>query len=248
MSVFEYLRTRATVVGLRRLKPEAPDELVRALTLRIANDRARRRGVRLRTATAGALTASLSLALFGVGGVSYAANALQGATKVVQKAVAPAAKRERAAVVSISAGRDQYRPGYGFGDPNHNHTGPPGLRRSGGAAAPPLRAQPVGSLARTVAASVNLTEQATLFISVVDRAGKPLLLTQRSRRGGSIVGTGISGPQTKFIRYQVLVPRAIPLVLRVPANLLKRGQTYRIRVVAIDPQGNRSTLFVPFRA
>ena len=247
MSVFEYLRTRATVVGLRRLKPEAPDELVRALTLRIANDRARRRGVRLRTATAGALTASLSLALFGVGGVSYAANALQDATKVVQKAVAPAAKRERAAVVSISAGRDQYRPGYGFGDPNHNHTGPPGLQRAGGSAAPPLRARPTRDrFGAMVSTAITLDEQASLFVSVHDANDRPLLLTQRSRRGGSRIGTPVSGPQTKFIRYTVLVPRQLQLQLRVPRNLLRPGQRYTIRVVAFDHTGQRTELRIPF--
>ena len=237
-------RDRELGAALRAARPAPRDELVRSISRRVGP---RPTGVP-RVALAGALSSVMLVALGAVGGMGYAANAVTEAAAVVKQAIGVGGTAGPITVAGINAGRDQYRPGYGWGDPNHNHTGPPGLRRSGGAAAPPLRAQPVGSLARTVAASVNLTEQATLFISVVDRAGRPLLITQRSRRGGSIVGTGISGPQTKFIRYQVLVPRAIPLVLRVPANLLRRGQTYRIRVVAIDPQGNRSTLFVPFRA
>lgn len=74
-----------------------------------------------------------------------------------------------------------------------------------------------------------------------------MLLTQRSRRGGSSIGRPVSGPQTKFIQYALLVPRTITIQLRVPANLLVPGRVYRIRILAIDAQGNRSTIFVPFR-
>lgn len=59
---------------------------------------------------------------------------------------------------------------------------------------------------------------------------------------------GVADAQTTFIQYAVLVPRTIPMTLRIPANLLKRSTTYRLRIVAIDPQGNRSTLLIPFRA
>jgi hypothetical protein len=81
---------------------------------------------------------------------------------------------------------------------------------------------------------------------VVDSTNRRLLLTQRSKRGGSKVGAPIAGPQTKVIQYAVLVPRTIPIQLRVPANLLDRKLTYRIRIVAVDPQGNRSTVLIPF--
>jgi hypothetical protein len=36
--------------------------------------------------------------------------------------------------------------------------------------------------------------------------------------------------------------------VRIPQNLLRSGATYRIRIVAIDPDGNKSTLLIPFRA
>ena len=228
---------------LRAERPEAPFELVRAVSRRIG---VRPTGVP-RLALAGAMTLVLVVALGSVGGISYAANAAGGALNVVRKAVVPQAKKQAIAIQKISAGGDQYRPGFGFGDPNHNHTGPPGLQRAGGEAAPPLRARRTADgRARTVTTTVSFDEQAALFISVIDAEGRPLLLTQQSSRGGSRIGQGVQGPQTKFIRYTLLVPRAVPLSLRIPANLLRAGQQYSIRVVAIDPDGNRSTLLVPF--
>ena len=55
----------------------------------------------------------------------------------------------RLAVASATSGSDQYRPGNGFGDKNHNHTGPPGQKRAGGAFAPPLTVRCVGATAGT---------------------------------------------------------------------------------------------------
>ena len=247
MRLLDHLRARAVTAALRADRPQPCDDLVAAVTARIDAHR-RRTDARLRTATAGALTATLAAALLSVGGVSYAATALQGAAKVVRKAVAPAAPRQAAVELSLSAGGDQYRPGYGFGDPNHNHQGPPGLRRSGaGAAAPPLRAQPSRDrLAALVSTSFTVDEQASLFVSVHDGDDRPLLLTQRSRRGGSRVGQGVGGPQTKFIRYTVLVPRELPLQLRIPRNLLQPGARYTIRLVAFDHTGQRSEIRIPF--
>lgn len=146
-------------------------------------------------------------------------------------------------VAGISSGGDQYRPGYGFGDKNHNHTGPPGLQRSGGEAAPPIRSRrAAGGKAKLVSFRIRIDEQAALRIHVLDADGKPVLLTQK----GSKLGAGLNGPQTKTIRYTVRVPRSIPITLRIPANLLKAGRQYSIRIVAIDPDGNKSTLQIPF--
>jgi hypothetical protein len=188
------------------------------------------------------MTLVMVVAVGSVGGISYAANAAKQAARVVQKAVSPSGA---IAVQGISAGGDQYRPGYGFGDDNHNHTGPPGLQRSGGEAAPPVRSReaPDGK-AKLVSFRFRIDEQAALRIHVLDADGKALLLTQK----GSKVGTGIDGPQTKTIRYTVRVPRSIPITLRIPANLLRAGETYTVRVVATDPDGNRSEILIPFVA
>jgi hypothetical protein len=246
-SIRHLLRQRAATAALRLGRPEPRCELLGSVLARIEADGRSRRSARARTVLATGLTGALALALFSVGGVSYAASAAQGAAQVVRKAVAPRAARQAIAVTGISAGGDQYRPGYGFGDPNHNHTGPPGLARRGGDAAPPLRARPAADgLAALVGTTVAFDEQCSLFVSVLDAEGTPLLLTQASKRGGSRIGTAVGGPQTKFIRYTLLVPRAVPLQLRIPRNLLREGGSYTIRIVAFDHTGNRSELLVPF--
>jgi hypothetical protein len=203
-----------------------------------------------KTAAVGAVTTAMLGALSAVGGVSYAATAVTHAASVASGAVSKPKQRESAIVIrGLSSGGDQYRPGYGFGDPNHNHDGPPGLTRSGGESAPPLESRPAGQLAKVAGTTVTFDEQVHLYISVIDGNGTPLLLTQSSKRGGtSVGGDTVTGPQTKFIQYVVRVPRAIPMGVRIPENLLREGATYRIRIVAIDPDGNRSTLLIPFRA
>jgi len=203
-----------------------------------------------KTAAAGVLTTAMLGGLGAVGGVSHAATAVTHAAAVASGAVSKPKKQQSAIVLrGLSSGGDQYRPGYGFGDPNHNHEGPPGLTRKGGESAPPLESRPAGQLAKVAGTTVTFDEQAHLYISVIDGNGTPLLLTQQSKRGGTSIGGGaVTGPQTKFIQYVVRVPRAIPMGVRIPENLLRSGATYRIRIVAIDPDGNKSTLLIPFRA
>ena len=224
----------------RRLRAERPRpsaELMRSLTPR--------RPARREFAFAGALTAALVVSLSAVGGASYAANAVTKAADVVAKVVTPKAHNRTIVVQGLNAGGDQYRPGYGFGDKNHEHTGPPGITRgNGGEKAPPAQVKRLGNKAMTVSTSITVDEQAALYLSVVDADGTPLLLTQK----GSKVGGGVEGPQTKSIHYVMLVPRTIPLTLRIPANLLVSGQTYRIRVFAVDAEGNKTTTFIPFTA
>jgi hypothetical protein len=198
-----------------------------------------------RFALAGALTAALLAALAAVGGVGYAASSVAGAVKVAKRVVTPQKGAGTIVVKGISAGGDQYRPGYGFGDRNHNHTGPPGLTGGEGEKTPPAQTKSVdGGEAKLVTTRVKLDEQAALWISVLDAKGDRLLLTQSKSK----VGGKLTGPQTKTLHYVVLVPRSIPLQLRVPANLLEKGATYRIRVTAIDPSGNKTTVFIPFTA
>jgi hypothetical protein len=233
-------RLRGLERRLRNERPAPPEELL----ARFAP--ARRRRPQL--AFASGLTALLLVGLAAVGGISYAGNVVSGVYGVAKGAVAPAKHRNALTVRGLSAGSDEYRPGYGYGDPNHNHTGPPGLEPDGGDKAPPLESRPEDAFANVVATKITIDEQAHLWVSVVDGRGKPVLLTQRSKRGGSSIGSSLTGPQTKFIQYLVLVPRTIPLQIRIPDNLLRKGEIYRIRVVALDPDGNKQTLYIPFRA
>jgi hypothetical protein len=190
-----------------------------------------------------ALTVALASALAWVGGVSYAANAVTHAAAVARSVVVT---RVRVVSGGITAGGDQYKPGYGFGDPNHNHTGPPGITNGKkGEKAPPTQVTPSNDNKALVAAGqVSVDEQAALYFSVLDSSGNQLLLTQR----GTKIGGNIDGPQVKTIHYVMLVPRTIPVEIRVPANLLKKGETYLIRIIAVDAQGNKTRTFISFTA
>lgn len=224
---------------LRKQRPEPSSTLLRS----VASDLGTRprRSALPRVAFAGGLTAVLLAAVGAVGGVGYAASTVQDAVKAVKHVFVG---QSSVTVSGLSAGGDQYRPGFGWGDPNHNHTGPPGLTGSKpGAKVPPAQTTSAGPKAKFVSTSIKVDEQASLWISVVNAKGKPILLTQGK---GAKVGTGTKGKQTKVIHYQVLVPRAIPLKLRVPASLVKPGAQYRIKIVAKDPQGHASTMFIPF--
>jgi hypothetical protein len=222
----------------RRLRDDRPApsaELMRSLT-----PRPTRRPVGF----AFALTFVLAVSLAAVGGVSYAATAVTQVAKVAQRIVAPASHGATSVSARPNAGGDQYRPGYGFGDENHNHTGPPGVAKGKpGEKAPPAQSKSVGP-AVVVSSSITLDEQAALYFSVLDAVGNPLLLTQK----GSTIGNKVAGPQTKSIHYVVLVPRTIPFTLRIPSNLLVPGQTYTVRVIAVDSQGNKTTVTIPFTA
>jgi hypothetical protein len=225
---------------LRSHRPRPRPEFVDALSAQLRESRAARKTTPVRVAVAAALTLGMLAALGAVGGLGYAASAAKSAAS----AVFPAKKPDAGVVATkVTSGSDQYRPGWGFGDKNHNHTGPPGLERKG-SGTPPLHAHggPKGS--SRVTTSVNVDEQADLFFSVLTPSGKTLLLSQRRSR----IAQGITGPNTKSIRYRVLVPRTIPVVLDIPRGQLTPGVVDRIRIIARDPDGNKSTTYIRFRA
>jgi hypothetical protein len=194
-------------------------------------------------AFAAVLSITLVAALAAVGGVSYAANAVTHVAHVAKKIVAPSSTHGAIVVKGLNAGGDQYRPGFGFGDPNHNHTGPPGLSGKDGEKAPPAQTARVGKTVK-VATTIRVDEQAALYISVLDANGNRLIVNQK----GSKIGGAVSGKQVKTIHYVVLVPRSIPIQLLVPKNLLVKGQTYKIHVIAVDSDGNKSATDIPFVA
>ena len=205
----------------------------------------------VRGAAAALVTLPLLIALATTGGLSYAASTVNHVARSVSGATTA---KHQVVLLHLTAGSDQYEPGYGFGDPGHNHAGPPGLIREGvssgqSRALPPVQDRSSrDGLGVLVTTAFNIDEQAHLYISVDDRSGTPLLLTQDSRRGGSLVGKRLTGPQTKFIQYAVLIPRTIPLTLRIPANLVAPGRTYTIRISATDPSGEKSFLLIPVSA
>jgi hypothetical protein len=224
---------------LRTRRPRPREAFVEALSVHVRESRTNRRRRPARVAVAAALSLGMFAALGAVGGLGYAANAAKNAAFAV---VAPNKPDSATARGRVSAGGDQYRPGYGWGDKNHNHTGPPGLARKG-SLAPILQARS-GPLGSTVTTGINLDEQADLFFSVIGPRGNAAVLSQRRSR----IGQGVSGPNTTAIRYRVLVPRTIPIVLNIPRGQLVAGAVYRIRIVARDPDGNSRTMYIRFRA
>jgi hypothetical protein len=185
------------------------------------------------------------VALAAVGGVSYAANAAVGAARTVQKVVTPLSAEQAIVVKGLSAGGDQYQPGYGWGDDDHNHDGPPAIRRDDDKNGK-LRGKkdPKDGRFVSVSTAISVDEQVQLTVSVEAPGGKELLISQRR----STVGKGVDGPSTKNVRYSVLVPRdEIPIKLSIPKNLLRPGVTYFIVVRAVDPDGEVKTIRIPFR-
>ncbi len=232
---------------LRAARPQPPSALVSRIEERVRSAQPRRR-VGWHVAMPVAFTGSLAAALAAVGGIGYAASSIEHAAKTVSHLFMRAQAHEPVIVRGLSSGGDQYRPGFGFGDPNHVHTGPPGLTPgggNGGSFAPPLSTKTVGDY-KTVKTSITLDEQAALYLSVVTKKGKgdknALVISQKHSK----VGGGTSGSPVKNLHYTVLVPRTIPLNLAIPKGLLQPGKTYYIRVTAISPLGTRSVLYIPF--
>jgi hypothetical protein len=227
----------------RRSAPASLIEAINPMARRAGQKRGQSGGSGVQLLVACTLTLGLAGALAAVGAASYAAQTVSRAAQAVRELDQPQAKRRIQAVQTLNAGGDQYRPGYGFGDPNHNHDGPPGLATAG----PGQQEKPRSSTAKDgkavlVSATITTDEQAALYFSVLDGNGQQLLLTQE----GSSIGSKVSGPQTKTIHFVMLVPRTVPLVLRIPANLLQAGERYSIRVIAVDANGNKTRTTIPF--
>ena len=227
---------------LRAARPSPSDDLVSRIEALVREARPAYRRASLRVAVPVAVTVAMVSALAAVGGVGYAANGVVHAAKTVAKVFVPAKQTKPIVVSGINSGSDQYRPGYGYGDENHNHTGPPGLKKQGGEFAPPIQAVKKGKTA-FVSTSFTIDEQAHIVFSVIDLAtGKKLLITQKKSKFGG----ALKGVQAKNINYLVLVPRKIPIRLAVPANLLAPGAKYAIEIRAKDPDGNKSKTRIAF--
>lgn len=226
---------------LKAVRPKPRADFAHSLASRIDEAERPARRPHRRLALAGALTAVVLAAMAGVGGFGYAATAARQAAHAVTSLLASSSSS--AIDVTLNAGGDQYQPGYNWGDPAHNHEGPPGLTRRGGELAPPLVASCNGQTA-VVRTTIVLDEQAVLRVSVLSPNGQKLLLNQK----GSRIGGQVSGRQTKTITYRVLVPRALRIQLRIPCSLLAQGKTYRVVIAATDPDGGSTTLKIPFRA
>lgn len=227
---------------LRTHRPVPRLEFLRGLAGHVRAEHRPVRAAAPRVAFAATLTAAILVASASVGALGNAASAAKQVVRVVQRAVALSGPSSPVRILGLSSGGDQYRPGFAYGDPNHNHPGPPRLRRAAGPGAPPLRAHlSRDGTCALVITRVLVDEQADLRISVQAADGTRLLLTQNR---SSVGGGSVSGPRTKTIRYRVLIPRVIRLTLCIPPALLKKGERYTIVMVATDPSGKTSRLAI----
>jgi Ca2+-binding RTX toxin-like protein len=194
---------------------------------------------RLGVAAALAVTAAVLAAAASAGGLRDASSAVRRAVDTVKHAADKAASPPKK-VSAVTAGSDQYQPGYGFGDPSHNHEGPPGLEKKNDEQAKPVRTANSVSVATTL----TLTEQAVLTFSVVGAGGSSVSI---ARDGSSIGGTHLSGGPARSVTYTVLVPRVLDVSLAIVVGTDYEPGRYTIRVSAVDVDGNKSTTTEAFR-
>jgi hypothetical protein len=107
---------------VRREAPEPRAEFLQGLASEVRERHGRRRAP-LRLGLAAAVTGGLLIALASVGGLGYAASGTSHAVHAVTHLVTPSKVQP---TIQQNPASDQYRPGCGFGDKNHTHTGPPG--------------------------------------------------------------------------------------------------------------------------
>lgn len=227
-----YFRHRRVERLLREQRPQLSGELRIAFEARVERRTPRARG---RLLAAGLVTL-VAVAVASVGGLGYAASSAKQAASSVKRAFEPPS-RPRVAK-KANAGGDQYRPGYGLGDPNQNHTGPPGLKKKEGEPNAAPRRQG-GTI--VISTTIALSEQAVLHLTVTGPGGRAMTISQS---GSSVGGEALSGPAAKSITFTVLVPRAVDINLAVPLSDVDPG-SLTIRVTAVDVEGNKSSTSTP---
>jgi len=127
-----------------------------------------------------------------------------------------------------------------FGDPTRNHVGAPKLEEVGTTITP----KSVKG-ATVVPFAFFVDEQAATYISIYDAKGNPVVI---DRNGTTIRGHRTSGTPVKAMHVVILRPGTIKTGLRIPAGVLESGETYKIRVTAIDFDGHKTISYVTFTA
>lgn len=228
---------------LRTSRPQPPPDFVHSLAERVERSRPAR-GLApkaRRLAVAGALTATLLAGVAAFGGLGQAATAAKSAVESVEAVLTGSSSADPVTVDGLSSAGDQYLPGFAWGDPSHNHSGPPGLVEEGaeeGVLAPPRQVECRDGVA-TLELELVLDEQADLALSILKPNGKKL---------GGLVTTDEDGETepTNTILHRVLVPRTLEIALEIPCDRLRSGELYRLHVEAVDPSGQATELEIPF--
>jgi hypothetical protein len=148
----------------------------------------------------------------------------------------------KANVTTSETGKTLPKAGSGlFGDPTRNHTGAPVLKQISTTIAP----KPAASGTDLVPFAFSVDEQASTYISIFNSKNNAITI----ERNGSVVrGARYTGNPSTSLHFLVLRPGTINTDLRVPTTQLKTGQTYKIRVTAVDFDGQKVAQYVTFKA
>jgi len=135
------------------------------------------------------------------------------------------------AVIRISASGKRTPPaGSGkFGDPTLNHPGPPGLSQIA------VKASRIAHGADQLKLGLSVDEQAKLSLVLFGPSGVAVPLTSNGRRSTS--------PQLTVLR-----PGKVQLALGTAAGELKPGAVYRLRLSALDFDGNQTVRYADVTA
>jgi hypothetical protein len=126
-----------------------------------------------------------------------------------------------------------------FGDPTRSHVGAPKLAAAGGAIEP--KRQRRGTF---VPFTVDVDEQAALFLSITDSTGRRLQIV---RDGTRVRGSRYRGTPVKSLHLVILRPGRIRTLLKLHPGALKAGRRYRIDAIAVDFDGHRVVRRATFR-
>ncbi len=137
-------------------------------------------------------------------------------------------------------GRTLAAPGSGkFGDPTLMQFGKATLKQVGD-----VSVRSLGGNGAIVPATFFVNEQASVHLSIFKGSQKIAILQKGSRIRGNLIH---SGGLVKNLHVTILRPGTINVKLHVPASAhLVAGQKYKLRVWAIDPDGNKTVAFIPF--
>jgi len=131
-----------------------------------------------------------------------------------------------------------------FGDPTRNHVGATVIRGVGGSAIA-KRTADGGTVVRF---TLFIDEQASLRLAVLDATGNQAVL---SRAASTVRGARQSGGPVKNMQVVIKRPGTITFAIKIPRGQLvpaKSWKTYRLRVSALDFDGNRTVRFLSFKA
>lgn len=94
-------------------------------------------------------------------------------------------------------------------------------------------------------ATFFVNEQASLHLSILEGSQKIAILAGKGTRiRGDLIR---SGDPVKNVHVTILRPGTVKVQLHVPPSAdLVSGQKYRLRVWAIDPDGNKTVGYIPF--